>query len=198
MYELGITAGCGNGNYCPNDSVTRGEMAVFIIKMRYGLDTFTVPAPAYFTDVTPASTFYSFIQRMALDGITSGCGANLYCPDGAVTRGQMAVFMMRGAFNTLLPAGDAVIASATPNVLPIGTAQSFNITGVNTHFAAGQTRLVLPPDITGSLTVTSATSVQATLTAATGATARPEPFYLISGSEEAVLPNGLLIQQSTQ
>ncbi|MGA9768016.1 MAG: galactose oxidase-like domain-containing protein [Blastocatellia bacterium] len=28
----GITAGCGNGNFCPNQPVTRGEMAVFIVQ----------------------------------------------------------------------------------------------------------------------------------------------------------------------
>ena len=28
----GITSGCGNGNYCPGDSVTRAQMAVFLVK----------------------------------------------------------------------------------------------------------------------------------------------------------------------
>ena len=37
MFELGITSGCGNGNFCPNDSVTRAQMAVFIIKARYSV-----------------------------------------------------------------------------------------------------------------------------------------------------------------
>jgi|GEM_PF-5514240 len=30
--ELNITSGCGNGNYCPDDSVTRAQMAVFLTK----------------------------------------------------------------------------------------------------------------------------------------------------------------------
>ena len=30
LVAAGITAGCGNGNYCPNDPVTRGQMAVFL------------------------------------------------------------------------------------------------------------------------------------------------------------------------
>ncbi len=30
LVAAGITAGCGSGNYCPNDPVTRGQMAVFI------------------------------------------------------------------------------------------------------------------------------------------------------------------------
>ena len=28
----GITGGCGGGNYCPNNPVTRGQMAVFLAK----------------------------------------------------------------------------------------------------------------------------------------------------------------------
>ena len=28
----GITSGCGNGNYCPNDPVTRAQMAVFLVR----------------------------------------------------------------------------------------------------------------------------------------------------------------------
>jgi hypothetical protein len=33
----GITGGCGGGNYCPNTSVTRAQMAVFLVR------TFNLP-----------------------------------------------------------------------------------------------------------------------------------------------------------
>lgn len=32
LYNAGITAGCGGGNYCPNNPLTRGQMAVFLAK----------------------------------------------------------------------------------------------------------------------------------------------------------------------
>ncbi len=32
LYASGITAGCGGGNYCPDNPVTRGQMAVFLAK----------------------------------------------------------------------------------------------------------------------------------------------------------------------
>ena len=32
LVAAGITAGCGGGNYCPNNPVTRGQMAVFLAK----------------------------------------------------------------------------------------------------------------------------------------------------------------------
>ena len=30
--ELGVTTGCGNGEFCPDDLVTRGQMAAFLIR----------------------------------------------------------------------------------------------------------------------------------------------------------------------
>lgn len=30
LYAAGITAGCGSGNFCPNQPLTRGQMAVFL------------------------------------------------------------------------------------------------------------------------------------------------------------------------
>jgi hypothetical protein len=39
-----------------------------------------------------------FIEQMALRGITLGCGGGNYCPSLAVSRGQMAAFLVR-AFN---------------------------------------------------------------------------------------------------
>ncbi|MBL8234729.1 MAG: S-layer homology domain-containing protein [Bryobacterales bacterium] len=32
LRNLGITVGCGNGNFCPNDTNTRGQMAAFIVR----------------------------------------------------------------------------------------------------------------------------------------------------------------------
>jgi hypothetical protein len=32
MAAEGITGGCGAGNFCPGDPVTRGQMAVFLVR----------------------------------------------------------------------------------------------------------------------------------------------------------------------
>jgi len=32
LYSAGITVGCGGGNYCPNQALTRGQMAVYLAK----------------------------------------------------------------------------------------------------------------------------------------------------------------------
>jgi uncharacterized delta-60 repeat protein len=92
----GVTVGCGGGNYCPDQVVTREQMAAFIMRAR---DEFSPPTPPSqrFDDVGPSSPFYNFVDRMAARGITLGCSATppLYCPNAAVTRGQMAVFLVR-------------------------------------------------------------------------------------------------------
>src|SRR4029079_13935061 len=36
LQRQGLTAGCGGGNYCPDDSVTRAQMAVFLLNTAFG------------------------------------------------------------------------------------------------------------------------------------------------------------------
>ena len=92
----GITTGCGGGNYCPEILVTRGEMAVFLLRGKHGSSY--VPPPAtgtVFTDVPLGTPFAAWIERLSAEGITSGCGPGMYCPTQTVTRDQMAVFLVR-------------------------------------------------------------------------------------------------------
>ncbi len=91
----GITSGCGAGNYCPENSVTRAQMAIFLLNAKYG-SAYEPPAPAgVFTDVPIGYWADQWIEQLAFEGITSGCGSGIYCPDADVTRAQMAVFLMR-------------------------------------------------------------------------------------------------------
>jgi hypothetical protein len=91
-----ITAGCGGGNYCPADAVTRAQMAVFLLKGAHGSSW--IPDDVgdyYFTDVPPGSFAEDWINYTAWAGITSGCGSGIYCPGNPVTRAQMAVFILK-------------------------------------------------------------------------------------------------------
>jgi hypothetical protein len=92
----GITGGCGNGNYCPADVVTRAQMAVFLERGMNGGD-YSPPAASgnSFLDVSANSFGASYIEQLSQDGITSGCGGNNYCPDAEVSRAQMAVFLLK-------------------------------------------------------------------------------------------------------
>ncbi len=49
-----------------------------------------------FTDVPTSHTFHSDIDRAKGAGLTAGCSATTFCPDQALTRGQMTAFLNRG------------------------------------------------------------------------------------------------------
>jgi len=93
----GVTGGCGGGNYCPNNPVTRAQMAVFLLKSKYG-SGYTPPdvgGSTGFTDVPITHWAAPWIKQLAGEGITGGCGGGNYCPNNRVTRAQMAVFLVK-------------------------------------------------------------------------------------------------------
>jgi len=91
----GITAGCGGGNYCGTAPITRAQMAVFLLKAEHG-PSYTPPAcTGAFADVACPSTFANWVEQLANEGVTGGCGNGNYCPNNGVTRSQMAVFLLK-------------------------------------------------------------------------------------------------------
>ncbi len=96
LFHNGVTGGCAGGGYCPGNNVTRAQMAVFLLKSRFG--SAFIPPPAtgtVFPDVLAANPFAPWIEELARQAITGGCGGGLYCPDASVTRQQMAVFLLK-------------------------------------------------------------------------------------------------------
>ena len=101
----GVTQGCAASpaRFCPAAQVARAEMAIFLLRARHGAAY--VPPPATgtrFTDVPASFWAAAWIEQLAAEGITNGCGVNLYCPGRLVKRDEMAVFLTR-AFNLALP-----------------------------------------------------------------------------------------------
>ena len=97
LFAEGITGGCGSGNYCPQNPVRRDQMAVFLLKTRHG-STYVPPAcvpPGVFGDVACPGPFTDWIEQLAAENITGGCGGGNYCPGNNNTRGQMAVFLVK-------------------------------------------------------------------------------------------------------
>ncbi len=97
LFHNQITGGCAGGGYCPANPVTRAQMAVFLLKSKFGESHIPPPCSgAVFTDVPcTGSTFDPWIEELAGLGITGGCGGGLYCPGNTVTRQQMAVFLLK-------------------------------------------------------------------------------------------------------
>jgi len=104
LAKEGITAGCGAGNYCPDYSVTRDQMAIFLLRAKHGsaYQPPAVGASTGFTDVPVSYWAAAWIKQLAVEGITGGCAAGTYCPTAPVTRDQMAVFLQR-VFSLPLP-----------------------------------------------------------------------------------------------
>lgn len=94
--ELGVTRGCNppaNDRFCPDESVTRGQMAAFLSRA-LGLEAATGDR---FVD-DDGSVFEEDIEKLAAAGITLGCNPpanNRFCPQQAMRRGQMAAMLVR-------------------------------------------------------------------------------------------------------
>tara|TARA_Y100001949_G_scaffold160729_1_gene152531 strand:+ start:925 stop:2193 length:1269 start_codon:yes stop_codon:yes gene_type:complete len=88
---MGITRGCNPADFCPGRSVTRAEMAAFLVR---ALNLPTSMGNPF--DDDDGHILEREIASLAASGITSGCSATSFCPNRAVTRAEMAAFLVRG------------------------------------------------------------------------------------------------------
>lgn len=109
----GIMASTTNFTFGETSTLTRGQAAVVLQRtLRYPL-----PAPRLtptFADVPSTNPFHRFVEAMADQGLSAGCGGGLFCPDTTVTRAQLAVFLMAGLKE---PPGSCANATPWPDVL---------------------------------------------------------------------------------
>lgn len=99
LYDEGVTTGCAQGplRYCPDQPVSRAEMAVFLLRARHGAAYVPPVAANAFADVADTSWSKDWINQLSAEGITAGCAQNplRYCPAGLVSRAEMAAFLLR-------------------------------------------------------------------------------------------------------
>jgi hypothetical protein len=88
--EAGITAGCAPARFCRDAPVTRAQMAGFLVR---ALDL--PPTTTDFFDDDDGASLESAINAVAAAGLTRGCADRSYCPKAAVSREQMAAFLVR-------------------------------------------------------------------------------------------------------
>jgi hypothetical protein len=96
LSELDITTGYPDGTYRPYDTVTRAQMAAFIIRALEGepsSDYCDTGSP--FPDVDPNSPTCKYIKRFFELGITTGYPDGTYQPGNTLIRRQMAAFLDR-------------------------------------------------------------------------------------------------------
>ncbi len=91
---LELTSGCDafRIRFCPGRPVTRAEMAVFVSRALGGDGG---EEAQVFVDVPSRVWYASAVGHLARLGITTGCGAQRYCPDRPVSRAETATFLVR-------------------------------------------------------------------------------------------------------
>jgi hypothetical protein len=94
VVAAGIAQGFPDGTYRPAAPVTRGQMAAFVARA----EQLTPGGVTTFCD-TVGHTFDGEIRAVADAGIAAGFPDCCYRPNQAVTRGQMATFIVRALGN---------------------------------------------------------------------------------------------------
>jgi hypothetical protein len=88
LRELGITQVIGN--YMPEELVTRGQMAAFLIRAKLG-DDFSYSTTPFFSDVPRSHTFFRYVQKLKDLSVISFNGN--YYPDRLLKRTELADFL---------------------------------------------------------------------------------------------------------
>lgn len=91
LAEEGVLSGCGDDRFCPDEELTRGQMATLIAT---ALDL-SDEGSGYFGDVD-GTEHAQGINMLAAAGVTRGCSVVAFCPEERVTRGQLASLLVRG------------------------------------------------------------------------------------------------------
>lgn len=95
---------------------------------------------ADFADVPQAYLYHGAIEKIVRAGITTGCGGGNYCPNGAVTRDAMAVFILRGehggSYNPPAAAG-TVFSDVTAGTFLAKWIERFGVEGISTGCGGG-------------------------------------------------------------
>ena len=88
--QANITSGCSPTSFCPNQPITRAQMAALLSRALQLQPTQT----DYFTDDN-TSTLQDHINRIRQANITTGCSPTSFCPNQPITRAQVAALLFR-------------------------------------------------------------------------------------------------------
>ena len=91
--QKGIVSGYGNGQFGPNDNITREQLAVML--WRYAGQPASSTELDSFTDIDKANDYALTALRWAVEkGIISGKGSGTLDPTGNATRAEVAQMLM--------------------------------------------------------------------------------------------------------
>lgn len=96
MKQSGVASGGSDGLFHPEQVVTRGSMAAFLYRLKFGAAApVACEPPGPFPDVASSHPFCSYIAWLEGAGITGGYDDGTFRPGVAVSRGSMAAFIER-------------------------------------------------------------------------------------------------------
>ena len=145
IFHAGITTGCSSTLYCPSQTVSRSQMAIFLAKAIAGSGA-AIPSSGVvgstpyncvaggisaFTDVLPTDTFCRHVHYIAVQNVTLGCGSGMYCPNDLVTRAAMASFVAKAM---VAPGGGPACRRPTGRTRSPACSYSCDTGSPNTHF----------------------------------------------------------------
>jgi len=133
IFQYGISHGTTDSTFAPTGTVTRWQMALFLMRQ---VQTHGVALPAAtdqgFTDLAGHDqATRDAINQLAQLGITQGTGSNTFSPDDAISRWEMALFLVRFV---------GAIGVTTPDVAP--SAGFTDLSSFNAETAAAVDQLV--------------------------------------------------------
>lgn len=185
LYQAGVVTGCSTNpmKYCPDADLKRSEITVILLKAKNG-SSFN-PATAtgtVFTDVPSSYWAAAWIEKLAADGITAGCGDGKFCPEKSVTRAEAAVFFSK-TFNI----NYTVTATATSTSRATATATT---RATATATATATTNSSATATTTATSTSTSTVKPTSTVKSSATATATAAPIPITGSSWTTILGVG--------
>lgn len=92
LAAAGVFTGCGGGNFCPDEPITRAQLAVAFAAL---MSSSYTTSSKTFADVSTSAATWPAIKETYSRGIITECSGGGFCPVGLVTRAGMAVFVQR-------------------------------------------------------------------------------------------------------
>jgi uncharacterized repeat protein (TIGR03803 family) len=146
IFRAGMTLGCGGGNYCPGQEVSRSQIVILLARAMAGgsanipsrgsvggnVYDCTPEGVSLYTDVAPWDTFCKHVHYLAAKNVNPSCGASRFCPASIVTRLPMAG-LVAGAI--VAPGGDTAVPATYGPDPATGLSYSCDAASPRLHFS---------------------------------------------------------------
>ena len=92
MHQEGLTSGCGDGLFCPDDLLTKVDASVFALRLEYGADYQPQEAVGLFDDMPLDHWGTKWAEAAYTAGLMPGCDDG-FCPDDGISRAVGAMLI---------------------------------------------------------------------------------------------------------